>query len=277
MKNIYSALVLIAFIFLSVASSVQNNFYQVYETVPENGKLSNNEVVFEDDNCTISYNLWENRGDIGFDIYNKTNDNLILHKDKSFFILNNYAYDYFLNRITSNSSSNSITSSSSYSNQNKYLYNNRFTSSSGSSQSSFSSNATAYNEKDQIIIPPKTNKRISEYSIVNSFYSTCDALKFPAIRKIKKLSFDKNNSPFVFYNLIAYETNGKITQTENKFYVSSITNMPESEMVISVNKDKCDDIDSQYNSYSNKIFVFKDNYPNRFYYMYNKKYDSEKH
>ena len=277
MKNIHSALVLITFAFLSVSCAFQNNFYQVYETVPENGKLSNNEVVFEDDNCKISYNLWENRGDIGFDIYNKTNDNLILHKDKSFFILNNYAYDYFLNRITSNSSSNSITSSSGYTNYNKYLYNNRFSSSSGFSQSSFSSNATAYNEKNQIIIPPKTNKRISEYSIVNSFYSTCDALKFPSIRKIKKLSFDKSNSPFVFYNLIAYETNGKITQTENKFYVSSITNIPESEMLISVNKDKCDDLESQSNYYSNKIYVLKDNFPNRFYYMYNMKYDSEKH
>jgi hypothetical protein len=277
MKNIYSAIVLFAFIFLSVASSVQNNFYQVYEAVPENGELSNNEIVFEDDNCKISYNLWQNRGDIGFNIYNKTNDDLIIHKDQSFFVLNNYAYDYFLNRITSNSSSNSISSSTAYSNYNKYLYNNRFSTSSGISQSSFSSNSTAFNEKNQMIIPPKTNKRISEYSIINSFYSTCSALKFPSIRKIKKLTFDKSNSPFVFYNLIAYESKGKITRTENKFYVSSITNLPESEMVISVNKDKCDDIESQNNSYYNKIEVFKDNFPNRFYYMYNKKYDTDKH
>jgi len=61
------------------------------------------------------------------------------------------------------------------------------------------------------------------------------------------------------------------------FNTSSITNIPESEMLISVNKDKCDDIESQNSIYYNKIYVLKDNFPNRFYYMYNMKYDSEKH
>lgn len=33
-------------------------------------------MVYEDDNCTITYNFWKENGEIGFVFTNKTSENL---------------------------------------------------------------------------------------------------------------------------------------------------------------------------------------------------------
>jgi hypothetical protein len=73
-------------------------FYQIYKTTPVNGKIESNEIIFEDDNALISYNLWESGGDVGFQFYNKSDIDIIIHLDRSFFVLNGFAYDYYKNR-----------------------------------------------------------------------------------------------------------------------------------------------------------------------------------
>ena len=79
-------------------------YYQLYQTKPtsQDIKIYENKMVYEDDNCSIMYDFWEEYGNIGFMIYNKSSENLYLHLDQCFYINNGYAYDYYQNRIYNN-------------------------------------------------------------------------------------------------------------------------------------------------------------------------------
>lgn len=249
----YFSLVLVVIL----TSCAVPNYYQLYKTNFEGGKIDNNKIVFEDNNCRISYNFWNSGGDVGFSIYNKTDTDITINLTKTFFVLNGVAYEYFQNRVYSNSSS-IATSLSSYRFSN-YRYSNQTSSSSAALSSSY---GTAFNEKPELTIPPKTLISISEFTVVESRYVNCGLTKFPTRRDIKTISFDKKNSPFVFYNLITYSSKSDTIRLENNFYVSEITNLPESEVFTDVDTSIC----------GRKIFpptkAFKNETADRFYIKY---------
>ena len=250
-KYLFSILAMI------LTSCVVPNYYQIYNADYEGGKLENNRIVFEDKNCRINYNLWNLGGNIGFSIYNKTENDITINLTKTFFVLNGVAYEYFQNRIYSKSSSVAASSSTSR------FPNSRYSSSSSTSTSALSSSyGTAYSEKPMLTIPPKTMILISEFGIVESRYINCGLMKFPSQRDIKTLSFEKKNSPFVFYNLITYISKGDTLRLENNFFVSEITNLPESEAFIDIDTSVC----------GRKLFpplkTAKNARPDRFYFQY---------
>ena len=76
------------FTILFASCAVTKNYYQVYKTSLDNGTLTNDKIVFEDKSCSVAYNLWANGGDIGFNIYNKTESDLTVDLTKTFFVLN---------------------------------------------------------------------------------------------------------------------------------------------------------------------------------------------
>ena len=45
-----------------------SNYFQVFNTEVDNGVLEKNNIVFEDNYCKVSYNLWDDGGKIGFSI-----------------------------------------------------------------------------------------------------------------------------------------------------------------------------------------------------------------
>ena len=232
------------------------NYYQVYKAIPENGTLSKDEIVFEDTSCKVTYNLWAEGGAVGFSIYNKTDNDLTVDLTKTFFVLNGVAYEYYQNRTFSKSSSSGTTLTS-YPYYYYWYYNS--TKVSGTNSSSFS---TSFEEKPELTIPSKTLVNVSEYHISNSRYVNCDLTKYPSIRKVKTLMFDKSNSPFVFYNLISYKTKKDTNRMENKFYVSEITNMPSKEMVTKSYTGECGkNLDMGRD-------VFKDVAPDKFFIHY---------
>lgn len=241
---------------------------------PENGSLTENSIIFEDENCKVFYDLWAEGGDIGFQIYNKTDDDITINVDKSFFVINGYAHAYYKNRITT-SSSNVISSTSlNRSYYNTYSYIPVVVSPSLSSSTSTStSSSVGYNENPNRIVPPKTRITISEYSIQEYFYKSCDLFKYPSSTKeIKALTFNKENSPFVFYNIINYTVNGVTKKLENRFHVSEIKNLPEDEMVSNIYPVDCG------KKSSTSIKVFNEASPDRFYITYIKgKDDNDKH
>lgn len=72
-------------------------YYQMYQTEPITARveINDNVLVYEDDNCVVSYNFWRENGDFGFKIYNKNTENIYLHMDECFFVKNGMAYDYY--------------------------------------------------------------------------------------------------------------------------------------------------------------------------------------
>ena len=91
MKKLLVSFFTIAWMLPSCAPRV---YYQIHKTVFENIKEADGVMMYEDENCIITYNLWSNGGKIVFPIYNKTDENIYLRTDECFFIKNGVAYDY---------------------------------------------------------------------------------------------------------------------------------------------------------------------------------------
>lgn len=240
--------------------ALTTNYYQVYKAIPDNGTLTKDKIVFENESCKVDYNLWADGGDIGFSIYNKTESDMTVDLTKTFFVLNGVAYEYFQNRTFSKSVSNG-TSLTTYNYPYYYYWYWNPSKITGTNSTSFS---TSYIEKPRLTIPPKTQVNVSEYHVANARYVNCDLVKYPTNKTIKTVKFDKTNSPFVFYNLISYIIKEDTARMENRFYVSEVTNYPEDKMFTRVDTSIC----GRKLDFPEKIF--KNVTPDKFYYHYKK-------
>lgn len=182
-----------------LTSCVSTNFVQVYKAMPSDKLvMQDDRIVYEDDNCKITYYLWSEGGNIGFQFFNKTDKNIYVKLEESFFILNGIAHNYYKNRVFTNLDS-----------------------------------SISYNEEKDVCIPSNTFKIISEYTINESLFRDCDLFKFPTKKQIITKSFTKEQSPLVFSNRIAYSVgkNDNLIKFENEFYVTEISNYPENEFI----------------------------------------------
>lgn len=265
---------------LILSSCATTSFYQVYDVKPIDKSITNSDMLFyEDDNCKITYNLWSNGGNIGFNFYNKTDSKIFVKLNECNFILNGFAYDYFKNRTfttsESKSASTSEISTGSVAVTGLNIYNNIQTNQVKSSSSANLSSSVGYavsiKEDSNVCIPPKTTKRVSEYSINDALIRNCDLFKYPRTKEIKTVSYTESESPIVFSNRITYEINGNSTLVTNEFYVSGVTNYPESEFFETKHVEFCE----QKSSYSTKYYKYYDT--DKFYIKYSKGTDYWKH
>ena len=247
--------ILLYIIIILTTSCVPTAYYQVYKANAESGQLTNDKIMFEDKNCKISYDLWDEGGDIGFYIFNNTENDMTLDLAKSFFVLNGVSSEYYQKRtFTKTNSSGASVSTNTYS----YLY-AKPTNVSGTATSSFS---TSFEEKPSVTIPPKTMIKITEFRVSTSRHINCDLPKYPSTKDIKTVKFDKTNSPFVFFNIISYTVQNETTKFENRFFVSELTNMPGANMFTNVDKSLCG------TKLGTPIKAFKNVSPDKFYVKY---------
>lgn len=270
-----------AVVALLTSCDVTSNYYQIYKTnTSENMIKKGDFLVFEDENCLVSYNLWDNGGNVGFNIYNKSNKNLYLNLEESFFIFNGIANNYYKNRVFSSSLNSgatyatSVVTSRSVTGYNYFnlLQTNKVALSSNTAIVSASGQSVSYNEEKIVNIPPKASKYIVEYAINNSLYRNCDLYKYPTKKQINTKSFTKADSPIAFSNKIAYyiDTPDQLIKFDNSFFVSEITNYPESEAFYSKKDENCGQISIT------KSYYFNDKSPDKFYMKYVKGQDTSK-
>jgi hypothetical protein len=246
-------LILILFISAFYACS-PTSFYQVYKANPtEKGTITNDGIVFENEDCKITYNLWSKGGDIGFKLFNKTNNDIVINLNKSFFVLNGISTEYYQSRTVMEGLSVGRNSSS--------VGYGRY-SAIQSITNSTQSNTVSYTDKSNITIPTNTATIISEFNIRNERYVNCELPKYPAKNDNKSLSFTIDNSPIVFYNLISYTKGNNDYRFENKFYVSQITNYPRSALYTIETKSPCG------KKLDTPVEVFKMSSPDKFYFIY---------
>lgn len=243
---------------------VSTSFYQVYKTIPsENTILKDNQLVYEDNHCIVYYNLWDEGGNMGFRFYNKSNENIYVNLEESFFVLNGISYNYYKNRTYTNSTSSGTANQQLPDKKNGGNPVNVITNSAYS---------VSYNEEKIVCIPPQTAKIISEYSINKSLIRDCDLYKYPSKRKIKTKNFTKEETPFIFSNKIAYSLgqSKNLIRFENQFYISEITNYPEGELLESKSEEFCGESTGSVIMYLNNASADK------FYIRY-MKVDKDKH
>lgn len=224
MKTIKSLCTIGTVLFLSSCSPA--TFYQVYNVEPVKDLVNKkDELFFEDENCKISYDLWSDGGNAGFAFYNKTDTDIYLKLNESYFILNGFAFDYFGNRTFSTSTSRATALAVSRVNVTNVASSSLINQSSAVGVGQ----GVSVKEAPVICIPPKTTKIVSEYSINTALIRNCDLYKFPTGNKVKSQPYTAEESPIVFSNKISYEIEGNSTLVENEFFVSRITNFPDRE------------------------------------------------
>jgi hypothetical protein len=266
------------FLFLSVigagllSSCVTTPYYQVLKATPSTKmEVDNNALVYENEDCKVKYNLWSEGGNANFQFYNKTEKNIYLNLDESFFILNGISYNYFKNRIFSNSSNTTAsnisgaTASTSATGVNylDLIQTNRISRTNVNGVISSSGHSVSYYEEKIVCIPAKSSKIVTEYSITESLFRDCDLLKYPTKKQVKTKTFSKSESPFVFSNRIAYSftKTDSLVRVENEFYVSEISNNPESLFIEYKYDEFCGQknmvISKHYRMYSPSTFYVK--------------------
>lgn len=278
--RIYLGIIILLMAFFS---SCVTSYYQVYKASSgENISLMDNKLVYEDENCKVFYNLWSEGGNIGFKFFNKTNKNIYLNMEESFFILNGTSNNYYKNRIftrsntlgTSVSNSRNAGKSMTGINNLNLIQTNSISATNYSELIASHGYAVSFNEEKIICIPSLTAKNIAEYNITNSLFRDCDLFKYPSRNQIKTKSFNKDNSPLTFSNQLIYsvDKSGQPVKVKNDFFVSEITNYPETEILESVIEEYCEQKSLSRNNY------IKDIAPNKFYIHYLKeKSDIWKH
>lgn len=237
------------FLFLAITlSSCSKVYYQVYSTKSSNVRDNGTELAYENNEVKVTYNLWSKGGNPGFTIFNKTKYDLYVILPNSFFVKNEKAYDYFLNRELSSDTQHTVTRGTL----------------GGVTSSSKTNSGVVYHEKPIICIPAGTSKIFSEYKIHDSYFDDDDRnINFPKTRSASK-KFNRRTSPVVFKNRItySYHKDGKESKSiENEFYVSEIVNYSKKEIG--------EEIESGGQSdYKNMIHVFKASKPHQFYNTY---------
>lgn len=280
MKTVKSTLFF--FIPILLTSCFSNNFIQMYKATPSDKFMNKDDrLVFEDENCAVLYDLWDEGGDMGFTILNKTDRNIYLNMDNCFYILNGIAHNYYKNRVYTYSSyspasalrSASVSQSITGVNFFDLLQTNRISTVGGLSLAVSSGLSVAFNEEKIMCVPPKTSRIISEYIINKILIRDCGLLKYPGRKEIKTISFSKAQSPIVFSNRLAYTTEGSSNPIiiENEFYVSEITNYPEKELYESKTEEYC----GQKGSLPTK--VIKNRSIDKFYIKYSRVLDGWRH
>lgn len=280
MKHIY---VIFAAIFVLMAASCSpSTYFQVFKaTAQEKIEVTEDQMIYEDKSCKVLYNLWLEGGDIGFQFYNKTNENIYLNLEESFFIKNGIAYNYYKNRVYSNSvsvgastsSSGSVSSAATGTNIFNLFQTNRIAASKSAGVISSKGQSVAYTEEKTIVIPPNTSKIISEYSINEIIFRDCGLLRYPAAKNPSSKTYSTENSPLVFSNRVSYSVGKSTAPTkfENKFYISEITNYPEKAMYGHEYTEFCG------KKSSTKLKYVKNDGPNKFYLKYKKGTDTSKY
>jgi hypothetical protein len=263
---------------LLVSCKTSTTFYQVYKTKSETVKQSsNNTIAFEDSNCKIEYNLWENNGNAGFSFFNKSNEVIYLLLNDSFYVINGNAYDYYQNRVfvnshTTTSQATSAVGFSTFGNSRLGLL--PISTYGSKTISNNATNGIEITESKILAIPPGTSKSVSEFNINQTLYRDCDLLRYPSSKQTSSKSFSESSTPLKFYNSISYKIGEKETRikVKNDFYVSEVTNLSEAEMMVFEKNKFCDQKGGA------SVRTFKDSSPDKFYVTYSKsQYDTWKY
>lgn len=233
MKNLKLSTILVAAIlFLSSC----NQFIQLIETESVGKDAVTKEGVCQNEDLKISYDMWSEDGITYFSIYNKTDKPMYIDWKRSVFIFNDWKYDYWVEKSTTES----------------YVV-----------PSGYGNNVTFERKTSTVVaerytfVPPHTNVSVPmTYTIMSGFTTStsttaggkttitvAQGLKYED-KTLKKVSipassgkgttkayvkeYSKDNSPARFRNFLTYSFDEKFVNEkfiQNEFYVSKKTEM----------------------------------------------------
>ena len=258
-KRHFRTLALMAVVACMGLTSCKQLYYQVYDVKSDALKQEDNSLVYENNDLKVMYNLWGKDGSVGFILQNKTDKDLFVDMDKTFFILNGQANDYFKNReysaTTTDVASVGYGFSQTYWGVNGFWPTQYYVPTTASALTKLmkgQSHGITTKEKQIVCIPAHAYKVISEYKVSPHFVKTCERSKDFPKRTANVANYSESSSPVKFKNRIAYSFDSdckSLQHIENSFYVSDVTNYSKKAAVEKV-REKTDCYSSQKQSAS---------------------------
>lgn len=231
-------------------SSCTQKIYQIYEVESANLQSSDKEIIFSNNDCEISYNLWSATGNLDFLFKNKTEHDIYIDMTRSFFIRNGIAYDYYSD-IEYTRTTTAITSTSAAASlimKNKDYYTTLWTPANAireikvsAGQNIGAARSVTEKEAKYICIPAKSAKKIKGFNISDYIYYECgnNKFNFPG-KKSETITYTKEKSPLSFRNRITYFFDSNISNSiDNEFWIKSLTNYTQNEVIENVRAKNC--------------------------------------
>ena len=222
-----------AFCFISCAPTI---FQQIATLKSEQVTLADNGVFSsETEELTIAYNFWSVGGEFTFTIFNNTDKNIYLNLEKSYFVLNNQAHDYFQNRTFIES----IGVTGSYANTGLFSSIFSTTSASSAAISTRKTNTVEFAEMKVVCIPPRTSKSFQEFKVASTTIRECGLPRDPSKKENAEKVYTAANSPVSIENRLTFIQDEKEIPIVHTFYVSSIKNIAENDVCYIHYPEKC--------------------------------------
>ena len=220
----YFLLLVVSLLFASCKS-----YIQIYDVDSSSAKTTNEQFVFENEDCKLTYNFWEEWGNASMVFTNKTDKNLSVSLSQSSYIFNGF-------------------SSSFYKGIDDHVVISKFKS-------------KTFRDLPVVCVAPKSSKVIGDLNLIDKIYFFCEKEKDKPKRRYSE-NYNENNSPIKFgYNMVysTQENCNEIKSLESSFYVSKIENVTKKQEEITSQVQDCLD----YSETS--VITLKSQSPKRFY------------
>jgi hypothetical protein len=220
----YFLLLIVSLLFTSCKS-----YIQIYDVDSTSAKTSNEQFVFENEDCKLTYNFWEEWGNASMIFTNKTDKNLFVSLSQSSYIFNGF-------------------SSSFYKGVDDHVVISKFES-------------KTFHDLPVVCVAPKSSRVIGGVNLVDKIYFFCEKKKDKPNRRYSE-DYNENNSPIKFgYNMVysAKENCNEVKSLESSFYISRIENVIKKQEEVSSQVKDCLD----YSETS--VITLKSQSPKRFY------------
>ena len=265
-------------------TSCSKTFYQVYQVESDQMTVTDEAIVFDNDDCSVHYNLWSKGGNMSFLFTNKTGQSIYLIMSESFYIQNGEARDYYKEGSETFTTSYSVSEAAAASatllglvNVGGKWYDGSVSATNGIKKGLSSSKSITNINPKIICIPHYSSKYITSFGILNKVQLICDDPKtnYPKTSAIVGGTYSKENSPLTFRNRIAYTANPESRDfhfIDNSFWVSSYVNYSAKAATKKIKVEQCNT--SSHKSISNngiEMRVFKIDNAHSFYNSYIKK------
>ena len=205
-----------------------------YENAPQLCQERDGALVFQNEDCEVTYNLWSKGGDMSFDVYNRTGKILYVDLAKSFLIENGVACDYdWPNKSLAGSGTNVVAGQFEADKEEPALRSK--TSMMQQYKVPVQETTVVYNqysrEQKLVAVPPHSHKRVFSHRIASTPYLSCDLPRYP--EETASVAFDSVTTPFSIANYVTYFLDGNTREevVVNRFYVSAIKNYSEPSVV----------------------------------------------
>jgi hypothetical protein len=245
-------------LFLIGCSDVNYQVISVESPLMEN---NDNELQFENKDVEVLYNFWSDKGRLKFFMKNKTDEILYVDLKNSFFIKNNVANDYYVNKTKtySTKTSGKVTA-----------VNNEPNVVDGRTIEKSSKKGLELESKKIIAIPPTSGKHVSYFNLRNTFFDFCDFTVYPKRNDTSQVNFNQKNTPLTFKNFITYSFSKKLKTSKSvshSFWVENVMAMTDKTFFVRKEKPKpCKPQEDE------GVTVIPEKAPNKFFIEYGDEY-----